>query len=231
MSAAAPTIAEKGVWCHNDLGAIMSDPASGQLNETSMAGQYIINLLSSDVFTNVLDIGTWTGNGSTRCMLLGLQKTRYERFISVECNQDKHALAQRNLASLLNPEKDALLWGSIVTADEVSLDKVVSVFPRVARNSEFCRWHTVDVDNIKLCPNVLEMLPETLDLVLFDGGEFTTHFEFNKLFRRCTKYILMDDCNVDKCRMLRAFMKQHPEWTEISYIPERNGFCAFKKNT
>lgn len=219
------------VWCHNDFETIKLNPQNGQINENTSVGKYIIKLISENKFNTLLDIGTWTGNGSTRCMLKGLQQTIYDRFISVECNQDKTNIAHKNLELLLNKEKDTLLWGSIVSPDEVSLANVYEIFPDVVDSSEFQRWHQVDLDNIKISPNILDQIPEELDLVLFDGGEFTTYFEFKKLFSRCKKYILMDDCDVAKCKLIREFMKSQPDWNEITYISERNGFCAFKKNT
>ena len=85
------------------------------------------------------------------------------------------------------------------------------------------------MSNVALSPFVLDKIPAELDLVLFDGGEFTTWFEFELLLPRCTKYILLDDCDVAKCKAIRERLQRDSKWVEIAYIPERNGFSAFRK--
>ena len=220
----------KGVWCKNDFSAVSSAPASGQLHPGTQAGKYIIDLMRTVSPTDtILDIGTWTGNGSTLCFLIGLKDMSYNQFISVECNEDKNQIAIQNLTPYLTTGKDHILWGSILTPEEASLEHTLDVFPSLKDNADFRRWHTVDLGNIALCPNIMDRLPDSLDVVLFDGGEFTTYFEFFKLLPRCKKYIMMDDCHVDKCRLMREYLKSQSNWTEVLYLTERNGFCVFKR--
>ena len=83
--------------------------------------------------------------------------------------------------------------------------------------------------NIENSPYLYNSIPNELDFVLFDGGEFTTYYEFEKLFPRCTKFIALDDVNVSKCIKIRAYLNNHPEWSELNYINERNGFSLFIK--
>lgn len=220
-------IKKTGIWCHNDLNAIQEAPTSGQITPNTEVGKFIIDLVKRENLSTILDIGTWTGNGSTLCFLTALKDKIYDRFISIECNEDKYKLALTNLKDLIKPDRDQLLWGSVLRS--IPLERVMAVFPSLSMNSEFCRWHSVDIQNIERSPYLIDKLPEKLDLVLFDGGEFTTYFEFEVLFPRCTKYILLDDCNVDKCMKIRQQLQAHPEWKEIAYIPERNGFSAFMR--
>jgi hypothetical protein len=50
-----------------------------------------------------------------------------------------------------------------------------------------------------------------------------------KLIPRCSKFIALDDVNVEKCKKIREILKLNSNWKEISYMNERNGFSLFKK--
>lgn len=223
------TSSSNAVWCHNDLRSIASTPI-GQLNEYTQAGRFLIELVRKEPLGHILDIGTWNGLGSTKCFLLGLQGHSYSSFTSLECNRDKHTLALKNLAPLLT-NRDRLLWGSILTSDEAPLERVCELFPEVRTDREFQRWHTIDMSNVSLSPYVLDQIPAELDFVLFDGGEFTTWFEFEKLLPRCSKYIALDDCDVAKCKAIRERLQRDSNWVEIAYIKDRNGFSAFRRRS
>jgi hypothetical protein len=51
-----------------------------------------------------------------------------------------------------------------------------------------------DCLNYSMVPNVCDKLPETIDLLVLDGGEYTSQAEFHKFYKRA-KYIVMDDTN------------------------------------
>ena len=74
------------------------------------------------------------------------------------------------------------------------------------KNTEYQRWHSLDLINIDNSPYIFDMIPTEIDFVLFDGGEFITHFEFQKIFPLCKKFIALDDVNVDKCKNIRQFL-------------------------
>ena len=96
------------------------------------------------------------------------------------------------------------------------------------RNPEFKRWHSIDLQNMANSPYLLSEIPDEIDFILFDGGEFTTYYEFKMLLPRCKKFIALDDVNVSKCRLIRNLLKNNSSWKEIEYIPERNGFSLFQ---
>jgi hypothetical protein len=75
---------------------------------------------------------------------------------------------------------------------------------------------------------VLDELPETIDFLLLDGGEYTTLYEFSVLFGRCTKYIALDDTKMDKCKEIHKILTDNPDWNEIVALDCRNGFSIFE---
>jgi len=209
------------MWCPNDKQDFESN-TTGQITPNGAVGKTLIRYIK-DV-KNIVEIGTWNGLGSTRCFLMGLQPET--KFYTLETNKDKYLIAQENLKSLVTPNVN-FLWGSILKPEDVK--DVEVVFPEMRTNSEFRRWHSLDMANLANSPNVRSELPEQIEFLLLDGGEFTTWYEFVSLFRSCSRYIALDDVNVSKSKKIREYLKMHAFWTEVEYIPERNGFSLFKR--
>jgi hypothetical protein len=210
------------MWCPNDKKDFFSTQ-QGQIIPEGRVGQLLIKTIQDPSLKNIVEIGTWNGMGSTRCFLLGLKD--FSTFYTLETNQDKFNLAQKNLSSLIKPNVN-FLWGSILTAQDIINPE--TIFPELLTNSEFRRWHSIDMENISLSPNVLSQIPSEIDFLLLDGGEFTTWYEFKILFSRCTKWIALDDVLVSKCKKIREYLRGHALWTE-TFIHERNGFSLFQK--
>jgi hypothetical protein len=191
----------------------------------SSKGKIIIKYVKENDLKNIVEIGTWNGLGSTRCFLLALEGNNNTNFFTLETNKEKLEIAKNNLLSLTR-ENCNFLWGSILRSSDIQ--NTEQIFPELLKNSEFIRWHNIDVENINLSPNVLDKIPTEIDFLLLDGGEFTTYYEFVLLFPRCTKFIALDDVNVSKCKEIRRILKSNPKWKEIQYSDERNGFSLFQ---
>lgn len=212
------------MWCPNDKNDFMSN-TTGQITPDNKVGQTLIRYIQSNALRNIVDIGTWNGLGSTRCFLLALQGNVETKFYTLETNKEKHEIAQRNLSQLITPNT-RFLWGSILKPND--LTHIFSVFPELLLNKGFKLWHRLDMENMKQSPYILSELPPEIDFILFDGGEFTTYYEFQLLFPRCKKFIALDDTNVSKCKKIRQILRNHPNWKEIETIQERNGFSLFQ---
>lgn len=212
-------------WCPNDKRSCVV-ATTGQITPSSQAGRLIIETLKTHSPNFVLDIGTWNGLGSTLCCLMGLQGNTTSRLLSVESNREKNEIAKKNCAPFLTVNLSAkLLWGTLL--QESDMADIDTVFPQLS-DPEFKRWHTIDVANMNQAPYLLDLVPEAIDFALFDGGEFTTYYEFKKLFSRCTKFIALDDTNTAKCALIRSQLQADPLWNEVAYLPERNGFSLFR---
>jgi hypothetical protein len=66
------------------------------------------------------------------------------------------------------------------------------------------------------------------DILLLDGGEFTTYFEFQLLKNRC-KILMLDDINVAKCTLIVKEIEQDPSWKIIKKENVRNGYLIAEK--
>lgn len=171
-----------------------------------------------------LEIGTWNGMGSTK-QFVDVLKHRTDDYIfySLECNTDKCNDAKK----LYVNESKVHLLNEVLYNDEPT--NFLDIFPQCATNNMFKEWHRVDISNMKKCNVFLKRndLPEIFDVVLLDGGEFTTYFEYRLIKDRC-KYLLLDDINVAKCTKIVEEIKAEPDKWEIleENRSTRNGFLV-----
>jgi hypothetical protein len=175
-----------------------------------------------------LEIGTWNGLGSTKAFVNSLSK-RQDNYIfySLECNRDK-----ANQAKELYKNYDKVnILNEVIWNDQP--DDFYQIFPQCKTNKLYKKWNDVDIINMKMCNLFLERknLPEQFDVLLLDGGEFTTYYEFQLLKNRC-KYLMLDDTNSAKCELIVKEIKQNPQiWTIINEENVRNGFLIAQRKT
>ena len=213
------------MWCHNDKNNFMSS-TEGQLNEHTLAGQLIINVIKYNNLKYILDIGTWNGLGSTKCFVDNLIKREDDWvFYSLESNKDKCLDAKTYYKDI--PKVHIL---NEVNWNETP-DDFYEVFPVLKSNETYAYWHKVDMENVKLCNKFLDRteLPDKFDLILFDGGEFTTYHEFEYLKDRA-KTIILDDINTSKCDKIAQNLRTNSQWKVIADLPqERQGILIAER--
>ena len=93
------------------------------------------------------------------------------------------------------------------------------------KNSQLYYFNTIDYNNMKNKPLFFNRkeLPEIFDVVLLDGGEFTTYYEYEILKHKC-KVLILDDTNCNKCKQIVDDIKSNPDiWSIIFEDNERNG--------
>ena len=171
----------------------------GQINyETNKLGKHIVEITKLPDVLNIVEVGTWNGLGTTRCVLQGIHesgKTNYN-FYSFECNPEMYNQAVENNKNI-DPNRVNLIYGKI--ADETLLD---SWFDLTGLTSEQRGWFEQDKEWMKNVPNVVDRLPEHIDFLILDGGEFSTYLEWQTLRNRC-KYVALDDTTQLKCKKVR----------------------------
>jgi len=173
----------------------------------------------ADVRT-IVEIGTWNGLGSTVCLLTGLQERRgasSANLLSLEANLDMYNEARKNLG---DPWSESLLWGSIVGSEMLDTSDL---------SPDEANWIVADRDSIAAAPFVLDDLPPSIDLLLLDGGEFSSWAEFVTLKDRLSKWLFLDDTHVRKNRAVRDWALNSPESPFISVFEsdDRNGWSVF----
>jgi len=70
-----------------------------------------------------------------------------------------------------------------------------------------------------------------IDVIILDGGEYTTKEDFNILIKFKPNFIVMDDSNVFKCKDCRQILLDGSEYSLYSEnLNDRNGWSIFVKN-
>jgi len=198
-----------------NLGQICNDEFSYEIR----------NYASNDKLKTFLEIGTWNGLGSTKAFSEGFTKRNEDYvFYSLECNKDKcddaiKLYKNNNRIHILNE----VIWNK-------EPSNFYDIFPQCLTNSMYKHWNEVDIINMKNCNLFFnrENLPDVFDVILLDGGEFTTYYDFQILKNRC-KTLMLDDINVDKCRLIVKEIEEDASWKIIKRENIRNGFLIAEK--
>lgn len=180
-----------------------------------------MNVAKDTQYTKYLEIGTWSGMGSTRCFHLGfLERAGPFVFKSLECNKEKCEMAAMHYTEYPYIQ---ILNSTVVPASAIpSTDELKMMFEGLVEH-----WHDVDMENLATC-SFLE--DRDFDVVFLDGGEYTTYFEYNELVSKCLslRMIICDDTNMNKCKKVREELLASPDWKILVDRPDdRNGWCAF----
>ena len=191
----------------------------GQMLEHSERGKILIEILKRIKPKNIVEIGTWKGLGSTKCIIDSIDNT--SNFISIESNYDFYDIAKNNLSTHL--DKVNLLYGTIVT------DKEVNEFVSNKNlTEEQKKWLSEDLENLSKCKNVLGILPSEIDFLLLDGGEFSTYPEW-KILRDRTRMVALDDIRELKTKQIYEELINDVNYELVIETPDGNGFCVFIK--
>ena len=191
----------------------------GQITENTERCEIIKNVINTYKPNIILEIGTWKGLGSTKCIIDSIDDGML--FLSLETNKSFYDIAVENLKSYLDKVK--LIYGRIVEKDEI-----LNFVQTINLNRWEEQWLKEDLENIDKSENVLNKIPEKIDLLLLDGGEFSTYSEWLKLKDRST-IIMLDDTTATKCKKINDELKSSENYTLIFETSENNGFSVFEK--
>jgi len=200
----------------------------GQINLNTDLGQIIYKFVSENKIDTVVDIGTWNGLGTTHCVLKALEDTHNSQtqLITIELYPEMFEAAKINLAKYLaNPHiKFKMLLGRIIEFEEVYwLDHKKEINLSEAHTQ---LWYFKDMKLLAESQSILHEIPNKIDLLILDGGEYTTYPEWQKLKNRA-KYFILDDTNVLKCAKIRKEILSDSRY-EILYdvTNKRNGYLV-----
>lgn len=198
----------------------------GQINLDSKLGKIIYDIVSDIDVKNIVEIGTWNGYGSTQCIKQSIIDNNKKDYLvySLEINKDMYdiAIGNHNLPNF------NLVFGTIVNEEDLKWFEWEKYFnsPDGYYDGGFSKrkWLDEDIENIRKTKNVLELIPNEIDLLILDGGEFSTYPEYMKIGNRA-KVIILDDTKVLKCQKIREELISNNNY-EILYdeLNDRNGF-------
>ena len=204
----------------------------GQINLGSVLGDTIHKLALDEQYLNYVEIGTWNGQGSTFCFWKGLStRTDNWKFISFEANKNFYDQALNFWGDKPNNQFN-LVYGRIIEIEDMWTLETPHVKENYKnhRNGHLSkRFFDSDVEAFKNCNNEVHLLDGMeIDVLLLDGGEFSTFAEF-KLLKPKSKIIILDDTLELKTRMAHRELLDDPEWDCIVDSHDRNGFSIHHK--
>ena len=196
----------------------------GQILENSLFADFIDQIIQKYSPKNIVEIGTWKGLGSTKRIIDALIKNNINsNFISLETNKIFYYEAKQNLNEYTNYVN--LVYGRII--EIIDVENFVLSHQLTYQEQG---WFNEDISNLILAPNVITSIPEEIDFLLLDGGEFSTYSEWLKLKDR-SKIIALDDTNTTKCKKIKQeiISGKYPYYEIIIDSNDRNGFMFLKK--
>jgi hypothetical protein len=184
--------------------------------------RYITSLAAREDVHNIIEIGTWNGMGSTRCVLDGIRNKNSYVFVSYECFDEMYNEAIYNNKDYLS-NNFRIIRGKIVNESDI-----YDWFDINSLNGDQQQWLKQDMERMARVPNVFNTIPDIIDLLILDGGEFSTYKEWLLLKDR-TKYIVMDDTTCLKSKKIREEIMGNPRYKIIAdCLTERNGYLVGK---
>lgn len=196
----------------------------GQISHESDIGRFISSV-SNEVNNKVfLEIGTWNGLESTRVFLENLARRSDVTFLySLESNLKFFRQAKKNNKNFkFNRSHFFPIYGNIVDIDNLYTDNLVG---------DESKWLEQDISDYSSAPNVYNLIPNYLDVILLDGGEFSIFFEFKKLAShlRIGGYLILDDTKTRKNKNTLEFLRQTSKYLIKEISSERNGTALIVK--
>lgn len=203
----------------------------GQIKLNTSFGRIIYDLVLTNNFETIVDVGTWNGMGTTLCILKALEKKHdfSAAVYTIELYKEILHYAKINLAKYIDKFNLKILHGKLVELEDVYNWFDHSLID-LQTDGHAKLWYHKDMELLKKAPNVLHLLPDKIDLLILDGGEYSTYPEWQKLKNRC-RFFCLDDTNIHKCSKIKSEIINSSDYTVIyDMTNERNGFLVGYKN-
>lgn len=192
----------------------------GQVSADHQIGRWIRHLASLEENCTILEIGTWNGLGTSKMIVQGVNSRpvgQSAEVIGLEANDELYHKAKSNLSKF---EFFKVIFGTLVTEHQLDKSELTSVERE---------WLEKDISDLRDAPFVLNEIPSTIDLLILDGGEFSTYAEFQALKSRVSKWIVLDDTNTRKCKRILQELNAENLFFLVWSSNERNGTAVLAR--
>lgn len=189
----------------------------GQITPDSLFGSLLTQF--AKLSRVIVEIGTLTGEGSTRCLHMGLHRPD-QVLVGIDVCKESAEAAQSRYK---NDNRVRIVHGHICPIE------AYASFPGHPHR-DGREWFEAEKHLTANSPNVINEMPPLIDLLLIDGGEFGASQEFRLLAPR-SKYIALDDTMSFKNVWNRsAIVTDRDTYEILADVPDdRNGFMIAKR--
>lgn len=199
----------------------------GQINPDSSFGKAIMAIAADPAYQTFLDIGTWNGMGTTRCLVLATKGRPDTMIYSIEANRDMFNSAVANW-STNQPSNLKLLYGKLST-EMLSYTNITNSPKFKDVESHFMLHYGQETYDFLNAP--LVDLPAQIDVAILDGGEFCGRGDLSRVVELNPKVIALDDTRCMKNSTNLQLLSNHPDWKLIEKSDDRNGWAIFKSTS
>jgi hypothetical protein len=193
----------------------------GQINLDTPFGQELRALAANPNYTVFCEVGTWNGEGSTRCLWEGMRERPGTTLFSFEANAKMAAIAAQ-----LWKDTPAVkvIYGRL--AEKMMSEKEIREHPLFKDVETHFRIHYLqDVEDFGKAP--LLGIP-FCDVVVLDGGEFSGYEDWLAIKDLCPNVVCLDDVKTMKNELVFKEL-QSSGWKMIYYSDARNGEAIFER--
>lgn len=206
----------------------------GQINMGTEMGQFLYNLAKSPDTKRILEIGTWNGLGSTLCIQQGMKYNPNTCILdSLESNTEKCKIAQE----LYKHDPNVRIQNKVVTKNIPEWNIIVHDLDIPKEEESGVRQYFI-TDTTNMNTSLLFVPPyvnskynfdDVYDVILLDGGDYHTYYEF-MVVKDWAKIIICDDCNSVKTKKVRQYLLDSLDWELLQEsLTDRNGYTSFKR--
>jgi hypothetical protein len=204
----------------------------GEIMEDNPAFLIMFDFAKSEHCSVAVDIGTFSGMGSLRGIINGfLHKDRSNCTIhSFETNKERAEEAlKRYKRSPYDMSFLKIHIGRISKDGFLPMNQAL-LHPNYQGIKGLIGFYPEEKAVYDAAEYVGDVLPETVDMVCMDGGEFSAPGDWDTIKCRNPKLIVLDDIFVFKNYFIHEELMKNKDYTCIFSAPIRNGISVFLRN-
>jgi len=191
----------------------------GQLHPDTPVGNFLNHTAKNPEYKTFMEFGTWNGQGSTLCVASALAAREDPTvFVSLEADKGRRdAAADFWTTQNHGNMKLDLFWGKV--SNEMLTQEYVANHPKFSAQIQY---YDIEISQTSECPLLDSELPETVDVVLFDGGEFCGIGDYKFFSKKYpgVKMIICDDIDTIKNELIYNHLTQEGSpWKVIASGP------------
>ena len=127
-------------------------------------------LIVNNKISNIVEIGTWNGLGSTKMLLNLINSSRKNiNLYSIESDILCFKSAKKNLKNFL--EDFNLILGRVHEVNDLNYVNKEIIYEYGYGQKEY-EWFIQDLRRYKKIKNVIKQIPNKIEILLLDGGNF-----------------------------------------------------------
>lgn len=206
---------------------------NGQIHLRTEFGDYLCGLAEDKQYKHYLEVGTWMGNGTTRCIMEGLMKRddlQNVHFYSIEANLNFYLQAFQRWLSWGYPFLH-LCYGKLHERGLMSAQEIENHEYYGWIVTHYKMWYAQDCKDYEAAPYLQRKhFPKEIDVVVLDGGEFSGYADWLAVKEMNPKVVCLDDTIVMKNERVYKELMKDKAWELIAGNPhDRHGWACFKR--